>query len=99
MSKRTKNSNLPALPPDNTTRWVKSRKMAVIKAIDAGVLSDDEACAKYSLSLEELASWRRLAQTHGPDALRTTHLKRYRSADLREQNFHIEREPAGRPQA
>lgn len=66
------------LPPRDTRRWVKSRKMAVIQAIEAGYLSDDEACARYELSIEELSSWKRLARRYGAEALRTTHLKEYR---------------------
>ena len=88
MSKQ-KNKNGSALPPSNTTRWVKSRKIAVLNAIDSNVLTEDDACKRYSLSQEELQSWRRLKENHGADALRTTHLKRYRSLELKEQGFHI----------
>lgn len=69
------------LPPPNTQRWVKSRKIAVIKAIETGVLSDESACQRYSLSQEELDSWRIALNRHGPGALRTTHINRYRRAD------------------
>lgn len=75
------------LPPANTERWVKSRKLAVIQAIRNGILSEEEACERYNLSAEELTSWNSLLKRHGPDALRTTHLKRYRKAELRDQNF------------
>ena len=77
------------LPPANTTRWVKSRKQAVIDAIKNGAISEDDACERYNLSTEELLSWRRMIERHGPDALRTTHLKRYREDDLENQSFHI----------
>lgn len=70
------------LPPRNTTRWVKSRKLSVIKAIKSRYFTENEACAYYDLSLEELESWKRMLENHGPDALRATHLKRYRSKDL-----------------
>lgn len=70
------------LPPANTERWVKSRKVAVIQAIQAGHLSEEQACERYNLSPEELQSWKRLLKRHGPDALRTTHLKRYRAVDI-----------------
>ena len=69
------------LPPPNTQRWVKSRKLAVIKAIENGVLSDEQACQRYSLSQEELDSWKRALNRHGPGALRTTHINRYRRAE------------------
>lgn len=76
------------LPPPNTQRWVKSRKLAVIKAIERKVLSDEEACKRYSLSQEELDSWKAALNRHGPGALRTTHINRYRRADTRPQAQH-----------
>lgn len=69
------------LPPPTTQRWVKSRKMAVIKAIENGVLSDEQACQRYSLTAEELESWKQALTKYGPGALRTTHLNRYRRAE------------------
>ena len=73
------------LPPPTTQRWVKSRKMAVIKAIESGILTDESACQRYSLSQEELDSWKRALNRHGPGALRTTHINRYRRADTPKQ--------------
>ncbi len=70
------------IPPQNTTRWVKSRKLAVIKAIKSGYFTEEKACLYYGLSEEELESWKRMVENHGPDALRATHLKRYRSKDI-----------------
>lgn len=69
------------LPPPTTQRWVKSRKLAVIKAIESGVLTDEQACQRYSLSQEELDSWKRALNRFGPGALRTTHINRYRRND------------------
>jgi len=69
------------LPPPNTQRWVKSRKLAVIKAIESGVITDEQACLRYNLSQEELDSWKRALNRFGPGALRTTHINRYRRQD------------------
>lgn len=69
------------LPPPTTQRWVKSRKLAVIKAIEKGVLTDEQACQRYSLTAEELESWKAALTKHGPGALRTTHLNRYRRSE------------------
>lgn len=77
------------LPASNTKRWVRSRKLAVIKAIDAGVLTEEDACTRYNLSPEELSSWRFMLQEFGPDALKTTHLKQYRDQYIDHQNFQI----------
>ena len=73
--------DLTPLPPPNTQRWVKSRKLSVIKAIENGLLTDDEACARYDLTAEELDSWKAALTRHGPGALRITHLNRYRKTD------------------
>ena len=68
MSKDTilKNADIALLPPANTDRWVKSRKLSVIKAIERGLLTDEQACEKYNLSQEELDSWRVALNRHGP---------------------------------
>ncbi len=79
------NADISSLPPPNTERWVKSRKLAVIKAIETGTISDEQACNRYSLSQEELDSWKRALNRHGPGALRTTHINRYRRADTPKQ--------------
>jgi len=57
------------LPPSDTVRWVASRKIIVLAAIDAGSLSIEEACLTYRLSIEEIASWSRLTALHGRDGL------------------------------
>jgi transposase-like protein len=66
------------LPPANTTRWIARRKIQIVEAIKKGVLDVEEACQKYALTEEELASWQRLADKHGQDGLRITQIKLYR---------------------
>ena len=66
------------LPPPDTKRWVMRRKAAVVFAVRAGVLSLEEACLRYHLSVEEFLSWQRLIDDHGIKALRTTYLQKYR---------------------
>lgn len=44
--------------PEPGARWVARRKAAVVAAIEAGMLSAVDACARYGLSVEELAGWR-----------------------------------------
>jgi hypothetical protein len=48
-----------SLPSANTTRWVVRRKAEVVAAVAGGLLTVDEACTRYSLSLEEFTSWQR----------------------------------------
>lgn len=67
------------LPPKNTVRWVASRKVAVVRAVTGGLITFDEARELYGLSEEELDSWLQAVANHGPAALKTTCLQRYRT--------------------
>lgn len=69
---------LETLPGPQTVHWVMRRKAEVIAAIDGGLISVDEACARYNLSLEELASWRRNFDRAGLPGLRVTRAQVYR---------------------
>jgi hypothetical protein len=44
------------LPPAATRRWVPRRKAEVVAAVEGGLLTLDDACARYRLTLEEFAS-------------------------------------------
>lgn len=44
---------LAGLPSPDTTRWVVRRKAEVVAAVAGGLLGVDDACKRYSLSLEE----------------------------------------------
>jgi len=72
---------LESLPPPETKRWVIRRKAEVVAAVRAGVLSLEEACQRYAISLEEFLSWQRLVDSHGLPGLRVTRLQDYRSLD------------------
>jgi hypothetical protein len=67
------------LPPPNTQRWVIRRKAEVVAAVRNGLLSLEEACHRYKLSLEEFLSWQRLIESHGVPGLRATRLQDYRA--------------------
>lgn len=76
---------LDGLPPANTTRWVVRRKAAVVEAVNAGLISLEEACRRYTLSVEEFLSWESAIDRHGLRGLRVTRLQEYRAApDLAE---------------
>lgn len=66
------------LPSPTTRRWVASRKAAVVYGVVYGLIPQSEALRRYSLSEEEFASWRDAVEQHGPAALKTTCLQRYR---------------------
>src|SRR5215218_1935763 len=78
---------LDSLPPPSTTRWVVRRKAEVVSAVNGGLLSVDEACARYSLSLEEFAGWQRAVDRSGMPGLRVTRIQHYRSLYDRQQNY------------
>jgi hypothetical protein len=69
------------LPPPSTKRWVIRRKAVVVAAVRGGLLSLDEACRRYTLSVEEFLSWQRAIESHGLPGLRTTRIQLYRDAD------------------
>lgn len=66
------------LPSAKTRRWVASRKAAVVKAVQYGLLSEEQARERYFLSEEELAQWMGAVESHGEDALKATQVQRYR---------------------
>ena len=68
------------LPPPDTKRWVTRRKAIVVKAVRTGLISLDEACRRYTLSVEEFLSWQALLDRHGLKGLRSTRTKDYRSS-------------------
>lgn len=66
------------LPPPNTKRWVIRRKAAVVVAVRAGLLTLDEACRRYRLTVEEFLAWQRAIESFGPAGLRATRIQQYR---------------------
>ena len=63
-------------PP--TQNWVTRRKAVLVSAVRTGVISLEEVCRRYELSLEEFLSWERAIETHGVPGLRVTRLQIYR---------------------
>lgn len=66
------------LPPADTRRWVASRKAIVVRAVDHGLISREEALERYALSEEEYELWSQAVHAHGESALKVTALQRYR---------------------
>ncbi len=67
------------LPPSDTQRWVVRRKAAVVAAVRGGLLTLDDACRRYTLSVEEFVSWEKGIERHGVAGLRVTRLQDYRA--------------------
>jgi hypothetical protein len=76
-----------SLPAPGTTRWVVRRKAEVVSAVNGGLLTVDEVCERYSLSLEEFASWQRAVDRSGMPGLRVTRIQHYKSLYERQQRY------------
>ena len=59
-------------------RWVVRRKAEVVAAVRAGLISLEDACRRYTLSVEEFASWQTLVDRYGVRGLRATRVQEYR---------------------
>ena len=78
---------LESLPPASTTRWVVRRKAEVVAAVNGGLLTFDEVCERYDISLEEFASWKRAVERSGMPGLRVTRIQHYKSLYERQQKY------------
>ena len=77
------------LPSPKTRRWVARRKASVVAAVRSGLISLDEACLRYTLSVEEYLSWERAIERDGPG-------RGERQSIARNSQRHAERlQPAG----
>lgn len=71
---------LESLPlPDD--RWTVRRKAEVAAAIHGGLITAQEACDRYNLSVEEITSWQRSVKLDGVAGLRVTRLQHYRKME------------------
>ena len=66
------------MPPENTRRWVASRKAAVVRGVLYGLITQDAALRRYGISQEEFTEWVRAVSEHGEDALKATSVQKYR---------------------
>lgn len=66
------------LPPNGTTRWVARRKEAVVRGVQSGLITREEAIASYHLSEEELEGWEDAVDKFGRNGLKTTLTQQFR---------------------
>jgi len=69
------------LPSPRTKRWVIRRKAEVVLAVHGGLLSLDDACKRYALTVEEFLAWHDAIERHGLLGLRSTQLQQYRHSE------------------
>ena len=67
------------LPASNTRRWVIKRKAQIVAAVRGGLLSLDDACSRYRLTMDEYLNWQQSIDSHGLAGLRTTKIQNYRA--------------------
>jgi len=60
------------LPSPDTKRWTARHKAAVLRAIEAGLLTREQVMLRYSMSSEELVEWERRWAYDGARALKVT---------------------------
>jgi DNA-binding winged helix-turn-helix (wHTH) protein len=78
------------LPPPDTERWGPRRKATIVNAVHSGVMSPEEVCRRYKVSVEEFVTWQRAIETHGVAGLHVTRTQFYRSAPPAHPAYHSE---------
>jgi hypothetical protein len=52
-----------------------------VAAVDGGLITADQACKRYKLTLEEFSLWQRAFEAHGTAGLRVARVKRAQKSD------------------
>ena len=60
------------LPSPCTKRWVMRRKAEIVAAVRGGLLSMNDACDRYALSVDEYCAWDRAFERFGLSGLRAS---------------------------
>ena len=68
------------LPPADLKRWIPQRKAEVVAAVRGGVISLEEACRRYALTVEEFVSWENALTHYGVEGLRVGDIQHHRQA-------------------
>ena len=66
------------LPSPRTKRWVSRRKAQVVAAVEGGLITLEEACRRYALTVDEFHTWENALSRYGLQGLRATQAQRYR---------------------
>jgi hypothetical protein len=90
-------SPLVELPPADTKRWVVRRKAIVVSAVRNGLISLEDACRRYRISLEEFVAWQRAIDRHGVPGLRVTRIQIYRDAPPMSRRLSVAGAARGQP--
>jgi hypothetical protein len=66
------------LPKKDTKRWITRRKAEVVCAVRGGLITLEQACDMYRLSVDEYLSWQRDLSKYGLQGLKATRVKENR---------------------
>jgi hypothetical protein len=80
-------------PSIGMKRWVIRRKAEVVSAVRGGLLTLEEACGRYRLTVDEFVDWQQLIDRHGLAGLCVTRVQQYRH----ERAARLESGQLGRP--
>jgi hypothetical protein len=67
------------LPDGKTRRWAVMCKAQVVAAVRGGLLSLEDACSRYRLTVDEFLNWQQSIDSHGLALLRTSMIQDYRA--------------------
>lgn len=65
------------LPKPDSKRWTCAMKADVLTAVRDGLLTLEQACERYRMTVDEYLSWQRAFYKHGVPGLRSTKLQVY----------------------
>jgi signal transduction histidine kinase len=69
---------LASLPSPHTKRWIAHRKAELVCAVEGGLLTIEELCERYNITLEEFVSWQRGIDRLGLRGLWVTRSQKHR---------------------
>ena len=75
-------------PSPDTRGWAIRRKAIGTYAVEKKIISLEDACQRYGISLEEFESWRRLIEQHVIGGLQVTRLAQYRNEPNDNRNWY-----------
>jgi hypothetical protein len=69
------------LPPPGTRRWVPRKKAAVVAAVKGGLITLEEACTRYEMTVEEFIGWEHSYTHYGVSGLRVSEIHHRREEE------------------
>lgn len=68
--------SLSDLPGSEAGRWVASKKAVVVSAVLGGLLTIDEACHRYRLTIDEFLQWQKALDSKGLKGLQISQIQK-----------------------